>query len=172
MSELLIVVDMQNDFIDGALGTPEAQAIVPGVVTKMKEFDGCVLATQDTHTEDYLNTQEGKKLPVEHCIRGTEGWALRPEIAQVLTTEPIEKPTFGSMGLIDEIRKLQEKETIDSVTLVGICTDICVISNAMLIKAAFPELPVRVEADLCAGVTPESHENALEAMKICQIDVI
>lgn len=162
---------MQNDFINGALGTPEAQAIVPGVVDRMHDFDGVVLATQDTHTEDYLKTQEGQKLPVEHCIRGTQGWELRPEIAAELSTEPVEKPTFGSMDLIEEIRKLQEQEAIDSVTLIGLCTDICVISNAMLIKAAFPELAVRVEADLCAGVTPESHANALEAMKMCQIDV-
>lgn len=172
MGKLLVVVDMQNDFIDGALGTPEAQAIVPGVVEKMKEFDGTILATQDTHSEDYLNTQEGRKLPVAHCIRGTKGWELRPEIAKELTTEPVEKPTFGSMDLIERIRALQEEEAIDSVTLVGLCTDICVISNAMLIKAAFPELPVQVEADLCAGVTPQSHENALEAMKMCQIEVI
>lgn len=169
---LLVVVDMQNDFIDGSLGTPEAQAIVPAVAERMRGFDGVVLATQDTHSEDYLNTQEGHRLPVEHCIRHTHGWALRPEITQALRTEPIEKPTFGSMELIGRIKSLQEEEAVDSVTLIGLCTDICVISNALLVKAAFPEIPVRVEADLCAGVTPQSHDNALEAMKMCQIDVL
>ena len=170
MSKLLIVVDMQNDFIDGALGTKEAEAIVPRVVDKIRNFDGLVLATRDTHEADYLQTQEGKNLPVEHCIRGTNGWELRPEIQDLISAEVMDKPTFGSRKLAEFLKK-QEKE-IDSITLAGLCTDICVISNAMLVKNRFPELQVMVDAECCAGVMPETHTTALKAMDLCQIEIL
>ena len=166
---VLIVIDMQNDFIDGALGTKEAEAIVPRVVDKIRKFDGLVLATRDTHEMDYLQTQEGRNLPVEHCIRGTKGWELRPEIQELITTEVIDKPTFGSRELAELLVK-QEQE-IDRITLVGLCTDICLISNAMVLKAFMPEIPIYVDASCCAGVTPESHARALKALKVCQIQI-
>ena len=170
---ILVVIDMQNDFIDGALGTPEAIAIVPKVMVKMMNFDGLVLATRDTHGEDYLERQEGKKLPVVHCIKGTHGWEIKDEIQQLLISQPIDKPTFGSEALGKVLKDLNnDVEPIDSITLVGLCTDICVISNAMLLKAFLPEVPIMVDASCCAGVTPESHERALEAMKACQIEII
>ena len=170
---ILVVVDMQNDFIDGALGTPEAVAIVPKVMVKMMNFDGLVLATRDTHGEDYLEKQEGKNLPVVHCIKGTHGWEIKDEIQQLLISQPIDKPTFGSEALGKVLKDLNnDVEPIDSITLVGLCTDICVISNAMLLKAFLPEVPIMVDASCCAGVTPESHERALEAMKACQFEII
>lgn len=170
---ILVVVDMQNDFIDGALGTLEAVAIVPKVMVKMMNFDGLVLATRDTHGEDYLEKQEGKNLPVVHCIKGTHGWEIKDEIQQLLISQPIDKPTFGSEALGKVLKDLNnDVEPIDSITLVGLCTDICVISNAMLLKAFLPEVPIMVDASCCAGVTPESHERALEAMKACQIEII
>ena len=170
---ILVVIDMQNDFIDGALGTPEAVAIVPKVMVKMMNFDGLVLATRDTHGEDYLERQEGKKLPVVHCIKGTHGWEIKDEIQQLLISQPIDKPTFGSEALGKVLKDLNnDVEPIDSITLVELCTDICVISNAMLLKAFLPEVPIMVDASCCAGVTPESHERALEAMKACQIEII
>lgn len=171
MQDILIVVDMQNDFIDGALGTPEAVAIVPKVAEKIRGFQGTVLFTRDTHKEDYLSTQEGKNLPVPHCIRGSEGWKIREELDQLRKVTPIDKPTFGSAELAMLLKEVNEKEPIASITLVGLCTDICVISNAMLIKAFLPEVQVIIDAACCAGVTPESHKNALEAMKVCQIRV-
>lgn len=168
--DVLVVVDMQNDFIDGALGTKEAQAIVPGVAAKINSFSGEVFYTMDTHEADYLSTQEGKNLPVEHCIKGSKGWEIAPEIPVINKANVLEKPTFGSVSLAT---MLKEKEAeLDSVTLIGLCTDICVISNAMLIKAYMPEVPVFVDASCCAGVTPKSHTNALEAMKMCQIQVL
>lgn len=171
--KLLIVVDMQKDFIDGALGTPEACAIVPAVAEKIKSFDGQVIFTRDTHTADYLNTQEGRKLPVEHCIRGTDGWQIAAELAPLVgDSKIIDKPTFGSVELGRELQSINTKSTIESITLVGLCTDICVISNAMIAKAQLPEVPVIVDAACCAGVTPESHRQALGAMKMCQIDVV
>ena len=140
---ILVVIDMQNDFIDGALGTPEAVAIVPKVMVKMMNFDGLVLATRDTHGEDYLERQEGKKLPVVHCIKGTHGWEIKDEIQQLLISQPIDKPTFGSEALGKVLKDLNnDVEPIDSITLVGLCTDICVISNAMLLKAFLPEVPI------------------------------
>jgi len=163
---------MQNDFIDGALGTKEAVQIVPKVVEKIKEFDGRILATRDTHFDNYLETQEGKKLPVKHCIKGTEGWEIRKEIAELITEEPIDKPTFGSMVLGEKLGSIAQTEGIESITLIGLCTDICVISNAMIAKAVLPEVPVLVDASCCAGVTPESHKQALGAMKVCQIEVV
>ncbi len=171
MQDILIVVDMQNDFIDGALGTKEAAAIVSKVEKKIREFQGTVLFTRDTHESWYLETQEGKNLPVPHCIRESEGWQIHPKLETLRRTEPIDKETFGSVELGEELVAMNEDEEIRSITLVGLCTDICVISNAMLIKAFLPEIPVIVDASCCAGVTPESHENALNAMAVCQIKI-
>lgn len=171
--KVLVVVDMQKDFIDGALGTPEAVEIVPRVIQKIREFDGLVVATRDTHEENYLDTQEGIKLPVRHCIRGTKGWEIHPEIQKLLTEEPIDKPTFGSVELGQMLKARQDSgETVESITLVGLCTDICVISNALLLKAYLPETQVIVDASCCAGVTKESHEQALNAMKMCQVEIV
>ncbi len=167
--KLLVVVDMQNDFIDGALGTPEAGAIVPYVKQIIETFDGKVLFTRDTHFDDYMDTQEGKNLPVPHCIKGTTGWQIHPELDTLRTTDAIDKITFGSTDLLEV---LKAEKDIESITFVGLCTDICVISNAMLVKVFFPEIPLLVDAKGCAGVTPESHRNALNAMKMCQISVI
>ena len=172
MQKILVVVDMQRDFVDGSLGTPEAVGIVPRVIQKIREFDGLVIATRDTHEEDYLDTQEGKKLPVRHCIRGTDGWKIHPEIQKLLTEDPIDKPTFGSVELGQMLKARQDSgETVESITLIGLCTDICVISNALLLKAYLPETRVFVDASCCAGVTKESHEQALNAMKMCQVEI-
>ena len=179
---ILIVVDMQNDFVTGALGTPEAQAIVPKVVEKIKSWKGDVLYTRDTHHENYPETQEGKHLPVKHCLQGTWGWQLVDEVDAMIADEqmveatPIyDKHTFGSYYLMEDLREtlLPQSDTeVNSITLVGLCTDICVISNAILCKTALPEVPVIVDASRCAGVTPESHKNALAAMKMCQIEIV
>ena len=165
---ILIVVDMQNDFISGSLGTAEAQAIVGNVAEKIKSFDGKVIFTRDTHEENYMDTQEGKKLPVSHCIIGTEGWQIHPALTPY-AREVIDKPTFGSVTLAHLISAM---DNVESITLIGICTDICVISNTMLLKAFMPEVRITVDASCCAGVTPESHKNALEAMKCCQINIV
>ena len=167
--KLLIVVDMQNDFIDGALGTPEAIAIVPYVKQLIENFEGKVLFTRDTHFDNYMDTQEGKNLPVKHCIQGTAGWQIHPELEALRKTEAIDKLTFGASAL-PEI--LAGEEQIESITFIGLCTDICVISNVMLTKAFFPEVPLFVDAKACAGVTPQSHKNALEAMKVCQVTIV
>ena len=172
MQKILIVVDMQNDFIDGALGTAEAVSIVPRVREKIAAFDGTVLFTRDTHEQNYMQTQEGKKLPVMHCIKGSVGWQIREELEQLRQTEAIDKPTFGSKELAFLLERMNEEEPIGEITLVGLCTDICVISNAMLLKAFLPEIPICVDAACCAGVTPASHQNALEAMKACQIEIL
>lgn len=172
MQNILLVIDMQNDFIDGALGTPEAVAIVPKVREKIRSFDGTVLFTRDTHGENYMETQEGKNLPVPHCIRGTEGWQIRPELEELRVTEPIDKGTFGSDELGKILRDLNDEDPIGTITVIGLCTDICVISNALLAKAFLPEVPIEVDASCCAGVTPESHENALKAMASCQIRIV
>lgn len=170
--KFLIVVDMQNDFIDGALGTKEAVAILPAVKTKIEGFDGRVIFTRDTHEEDYLSSQEGKNLPVSHCIKGTDGWQINPALDALRKEEPVDKPTFGSIALGQLLKAYDTyDEKIESITLIGLCTDICVISNAMIIKAFLPETPVIVDASCCAGVTPESHQNALNAMQMCQIKV-
>lgn len=169
--DVLVVVDMQNDFISGSLGTPEAVRIVPSVIQKIKAFKGEVLFTRDTHSKDYLKTQEGRNLPVEHCIKDSDGWALYPQIAALAEEgKIIDKPGFGSLELPEKIKTLVGEP--DSITLIGLCTDICVISNAMILKAFFPETPIWVDATCCAGVTPESHERALESMKTCQIGTI
>lgn len=169
MAKILIVVDMQNDFIDGALGTAEAVKIVPYVKQMIESFDGKVFFTRDTHFENYMNTQEGKNLPVPHCIKGTDGWQIRSELDALRKTEAIDKITFGSTQLIEVLRK---EPDIESITFVGLCTDICVISNVMTVKAFYPEIPLIVDSKGCAGVTPESHNNALEAMKVCQVKVV
>ena len=169
MGKILVVVDMQNDFIDGALGTPEAVEIVPYVKQVIESFDGKVYFTRDTHFENYMETQEGSNLPVAHCIKDTYGWQIRAELDELRKTDAIDKLTFGSKELVKE---LEREENIESVTFVGLCTDICVISNAMVVKAFYPELPLIVDAKGCAGVTPESHKRALEAMKVCQIKVV
>ncbi len=162
----LIVVDMQNDFITGSLGSKDAEAIVPLVKEKIEKFDGRIIFTRDTHGEDYLKTQEGRKLPVEHCIKGTEGWQICDEL-KPYAKEILDKETFGSMNLPELI-----DENCDEIELCGLCTDICVISNAMILKAAFPEKTVRVDGKCSAGVSTESHENALSAMKAVQIEII
>ena len=168
--DYLIVVDMQNDFIDGALGTPEAEAIVDRVADKARDFPGTVIFTRDTHGGDYLLTQEGRKLPIRHCIKPEHGWQICPKLKEFSENALIyDKPTFGSRSLAEYIA---EKADAESITLVGLCTDICVISNAMLLKAFMPETAVRVDSSCCAGVTPQSHRNALEAMKACQIEII
>lgn len=172
MQDILLVIDMQNDFIDGALGTKEAQSIVPNVKKKIEGFHGPVLFTRDTHETFYLETQEGKNLPVPHCIRGTDGWQIRPELDALRTTAPIDKDTFGSTDLGGELVSMNEEEEIGSITLVGLCTDICVISNALLVKAYLPEVPIFVDAACCAGATPPAHENALSAMEACQITIL
>ena len=168
--KILIVVDMQKDFIDGALGTPEAVAIVPAVKALIEGFEGSVYFTRDTHFENYMQTEEGKHLPVPHCIKDTEGWQIHPALDALRKTAPIDKVTFGSKELISLLA--EQKEEIESITLCGLCTDICVISNALLIKAYYPEIPLYVVSSACAGVTPESHKNALAAMSMCQIGII
>ena len=172
MRKILIVVDMQNDFIDGALGTAEACAIVDGVREKILSFPReDVFATRDTHQTDYLNTQEGKYLPVEHCIEGSDGWQIRPELAALIDPANIfNKPTFGSLKLAKHLQELSSKEEIE-LELIGLCTDICVISNALLLKACMPEVRISVNPACCAGVTPASHEAALTAMRSCQIQI-
>ena len=170
MRKAIVVVDMQNDFVDGALGTQEAQAMLPRLVEKLKaeQTAGTVLVfTMDTHGADYLETQEGKRLPVEHCIRGTTGWQIADAL-QLFVREAaavIEKPTFGATALPAVLANY------DEIEFVGLCTDICVISNALLIKAFYPEKRICVDAACCAGVTPESHANALAAMRMCQVEV-
>ena len=172
MRKLLVVVDMQNDFIDGALGTKEAEAIVEAVKDKIRSYaPEDVVATLDTHTSEYLQTQEGANLPVEHCIKGTDGWQLREDIAELLEgAKKYEKPTFGSTRLAQDLKALSEREEIQ-IELVGLCTDICVVSNALLLKAFMPEVKISVDASCCAGVTPQKHEAALETMRSCQVHV-
>ena len=165
----LIVVDMQNDFTTGSLGSTHAAAIIPNVAAKVKAFPGQVIFTRDTHGEDYLQTQEGRKLPVVHCQKDTEGWqicdALKPYVEHV-----VDKITFGSVTLPHVLSK--QGEPVEEIELCGLCTDICVISNAMILKAAFPEAKITVDASCCAGVTMESHRTALDAMKAVQIEVL
>lgn len=178
--KILVVVDMQKDFIDGALGTKEAVAIVPNVVEKIEKFDGVFAVTHDTHHENYLDTQEGKNLPIVHCVEDSDGCKLSDAVFNALNNrvlntgakaEVFMKPTFGSVELADWIAQLNKHTPITEIILVGLCTDICVISNAMLIKAYLPEVKVTVDAACCAGVTPESHTNALSAMRMCQINI-
>lgn len=171
MQDILIVVDMQNDFISGSLGTSEAQAITPNVLRLIKDFDGKIIFTKDTHEANYLDTKEGKNLPVAHCIKGTQGWEIEKSLLPY-TKEIIEKPTFGSLELVKRLQDLDREEKINTITFVGLCTDICVISNVLLTKSAFLEAEIIVDASCCAGVSPQSHKNALEAMKTCQIKIV
>lgn len=176
MEKLLVVVDFQNDFIDGALGTPEAVAIVPNVTAKVKNWDGDIVFTADTHGANYLTTNEGKHLPVPHCIKDTDGWELRKEVVDVvknkMSTEDFEaasffKGTFGSLDLMNYIRE----KNYEHIEFIGLCTDICVASNAIMAKAFLPESTVVVDATCCAGVTPDTHNAALTTMKMCQVDI-
>ena len=175
MKKVLVVIDMQNDFIDGALGTAEAVGIVDKVVKKIRNYPAdCIYATRDTHGEDYLDTQEGKLLPVKHCICGEEGWELADglkELAGKDGSRVYDKPAFGCRELAEDLKKEHDSQPIEEILLCGLCTDICVISNALILKAFLPEVPIAVDASCCAGVTPESHQNALLAMKMCQIDI-
>ena len=174
---VLIVVDMQKDFVDAALGTSEAQAIVPAVCEKIQNFDGEIIVTQDTHQANYLNTQEGRILPVAHCIQNTPGWELDDRVYAAVKSRgdaairSVMKPTFGSVELGEYLVDKSQDESIKEIVLVGLCTDICVISNALLAKAFLPEVKVTVDAACCAGVTPQSHENALRAMQMCQVNI-
>lgn len=173
MKEVLIVVDMQKDFVDGALGSKEAVGIVDNVVDKIINFQGDIIATYDTHKENYMDTREGKYLPVPHCIKGTDGWKLDAKVQGALDAKgyrAVEKPTFGSVDLVDVIREYDVNDI--KITLIGLCTDICVVSNALLLKANFTETDIAVDSKCCAGVTVEKHLAALETMRSCQIDVI
>lgn len=176
--KFLVVVDMQKDFVDGALGTAEAQAIVPAVVAKIetaKANGDRVFVTMDTHGEDYMQTQEGKNLPVPHCIKDTDGWRLDASVAGAIGDAAcaiLEKPTFGATKLPETLRQAMENVgQPDEIEFIGLCTGICVISNVLLTKAAFPELPVTVDAACCACVTPASHQTALQAMALCQVGI-
>ena len=187
MKKILIVIDMQNDFIDGALGTKEAQAIVPNVKKKIEEYHTLgysVVFTRDTHHENYLDTMEGKILPVKHCIENTDGWAISKEFDTSIAYVIIDKPTFGYLGWTSYLSNFfyvededswigtEEEEHPEHIEIVGLCTDICVVSNALILKATYPETNITVDASCCAGVTPESHKAALTTMKMCQINVI
>ncbi len=166
MGKVLIVIDMQNDFVTGSLGNKEAQAIVSGVQTKIKEYadrGDRVIFTRDTHGENYLDTPEGKKLPVKHCIKDTDGWQIVSGL-EIKQCEYVDKPTFGWLGWDGFCED-------DELELIGVCTDICVVSNALILKAKYPNAVISVDASCCAGVTPEKHKAALETMKSCQIDV-
>lgn len=174
MKHILVVVDMQKDFIDGALGTAEAAAIVENAAQKIRNFDGDIFVTFDTHFANYMDTAEGAKLPVRHCIKGTAGWELNETVAKALAEKaytPVEKITFGATVLPELIKKAVGEGAFD-ITLIGLCTDICVVSNALILKANFPEREVYVDASCCAGVTVETHNAALATMKMCQINIV
>ncbi len=173
MKKVLIVVDMQNDFIDGALGTKEAQAIVPNVVDKIKNWEGDIIITQDTHKENYLETREGKYLPVEHCIRGTKGWELNAEVKEALDAKNayksyVEKNSFGEIVVAEKCFM----QNYDYIEFIGLCSEICVINNLLLVKALCPEVDVAVDASCCAGATPDGHEAALLVAKSCQVKIL
>ena len=189
--KIMVIVDMQNDFVTGPLGSPEAQAVVPKIVERLEAAEGSqclVLFTKDTHQPNYLETQEGKNLPVEHCIEGTSGWSIVKPIAsyvdysgKFLTYSAkniikgrFYKPTFGSIQLVEELKKICEMPDVDveEIIFMGVCTDICVVSNVLMTKAYCPEVQITVDAECCAGVTPERHIAALETMKSCQVNVI
>lgn len=178
--DILIVVDMQNDFIDGALGTPEAKMIVPNVIEKIKSYnnkDSYIIVTRDTHDENYLETEEGKNLPVKHCT-DYDGWCIQNDVYDLLgLVEPegveiIDKPTFGSIQLAEHLKELSNYHNIENIELVGLCTDICVISNAIIAKSALPNVHIKVDASCCAGVTPESHNRALDSMQTLQVEIV
>ena len=168
MKKVLIVIDMQNDFVSGALANPDAQAVVSGIVKRIENFDGEIIATRDTHEANYLSTTEGKHLPIPHCIKGTNGWEIVSEIAEALHKKNaviLDKPTFGYLGW----ELLQDATEIE---MVGTCTDICVVSNALIIKALHPDIPLSVRAELCAGTTKDNHQSALNVMACCQVQII
>lgn len=170
--KILIVIDMQKDFVSGALGTAEAQAILPAVESKVKHWPGKVIFTKDTHDSNFLSTQEGKLLPVEHCQKDREGWQLAGNLSHIQQEKkwPVfEKPAFGSMELVRAIEDMHKEKPIESIECIGVCTDICVVSNVLLLKAALPEVPVYVDASCCAGTTPENHQAALVTMACCQV---
>lgn len=176
--KILVAIDLQNDFTNGVLGNPQTDAAADKAAERISRYRAenpnvPVIFTLDTHTEDYLDTQEGKNLPVVHCVRGTEGWQLDPRVAAVKDENDvvIEKPAFGSTELPAKIKELAADVSIEQIEFIGVCTDICVISNAMIAKAAFPEVQVVINSECCAGVTPESHENALNAMAMCQMKI-
>ena len=174
MKKVLVVVDIQNEFVDGALGTPEAVAIIDNAAEKIRNFDGDIFVTYDTHYENYMDTLEGKKLPVPHCIKGTDGWQLNAKIAEALKGKEyktVEKLTFGSVELPELVKEVIGDNTAE-ITLIGLCTDICVVSNALLLKANFLDSEIYVDSSCCAGVTRDTHNAALETMKCCQINVI
>ena len=175
---VLVVIDMQHDFVDGSLGSPQAQAIVDNVRQKIASFDGPVIFTRDTHDTNYLESQEGRHLPVVHCVKDTIGWQIMESLITAAekrnTIHPyfiIDKPNFGSSELVTRLQGMNTAEPIESITLVGVCTDVCVVSNAILLKAGLPEVPIHVDPNCCAGVTEESHEAALLTMRQCQIEV-
>jgi len=173
--DILIVIDMQKDFIDGSLGTKDAVEIVPNVCEKIRSFNGEIIATMDTHDDKYLETNEGKNLPIPHCIKGTTGWFLDERVKAELDKKKysvIEKPSFGSIELAEEVKKIVEKNQDISIELVGLCTDICVVSNAIILKTYFPEIPIKVISDCCAGVTVETHKSALSTMEMCHITIV
>lgn len=174
MSKYLVVVDMQNDFIDGSLGSPEAQAVLPKIIERIENFPGTVVYTRDTHEDNYLETLEGKKLPVIHCVRESEGWKLHKDVQKLQEEKRsliFDKDTFGSIQMAGCLQGIDRMAAIDEVVVVGLCTDICVMANAILLRTAMPNTPVRIDASCCAGSTPEAHRCALEAMKSCQIDI-
>lgn len=174
MEKLLIVIDVQNDFVNGALGTEEAQEILPYVVDKMKQYrKGNIIATKDTHFDNYLKTQEGSKLPVEHCVKNTLGWEFPQEISEYMkeyNVSVIEKQSFASVELVEKVKQYVENG-LKEVEIIGICTDICVVSNALLLKGHFPELKIKVDSACCAGTTVENHNHALSIMRMCQIEI-
>lgn len=176
MRKILIVIDMQNDFVTGALASEEAQAILPNVKAKIAEYDREhreLIFTRDTHGEDYMETKEGKYLPVPHCIKGTDGWQICAELTEGIGTaySTVDKPTFGYLGWKDVLADAAADGADLDIELAGVCTDICVVSNALILKALFPEAVVRVDAGCCAGVTPEAHAAALATMRSCQVEV-
>lgn len=173
MKKYLIVIDVQNDFVTGALGSDEAVAILPAVRKKIAEFKGNVIYTQDTHQADYLTTQEGKLLPVAHCIEGSDGWQIVSEIAETAgsNVKTYCKPGFGSKELANDLSAIHQASGIEEIELIGLCTDICVVTNALLLKSFLPEVPIVVDAQCCAGTTPDNHQKALGTMQCCQIKI-
>lgn len=169
--KVLVVIDIQNDFINGSLGTTEALNIIPYAKNKIDNFEGEIIFTMDTHDEDYLKTYEGRNLPVIHCIKNTEGWKIKEGLYKE-NSKIFEKNSFASLELGRYLFELDKKEKIESIEIIGLCTDICVISNAMLIKSFLPEVEIIIDSKACAGVTVESHEKALATMKMCQIKII
>ena len=173
MGRYLVVVDMQNDFVTGVLGSEEAKKIVPYVALKVANFSGDVIFTRDSHDEDYLASEEAKRLPICHCVRGSEGWEVVPELLPYLEgSAVIDKPSFGSLELADYLRKKHEESPIDEVEVIGVCTDICVVSNVILLKATLPEVRILVDAKGCAGTSTSNHEAALQVMRCCHVDVV